>query len=439
MSVSDFFFRGKSFFFPHALPGIQENIPSSINVWAIFPRILKLSLKALWVFKARTLFILLAVALGVGALTIITAAMEGASKKAEEMAETFGPSAIFVAGGNLMYQPMGNRPRTLTWNDIERIRTALPGVVSVQPFLLREKMHASATSRRHIVASVVGSGKNYQATWNWDLQDGEDFSAHDVASGASVCLLGTLAARGLFGSQNPVGKIVTLEGTPLIVRGVLTPRNIVAAGVEQDDRLVLPASTMLRRFNLDRKYLNGIRINFASTRNMKGNALRVQALMRNLHGIEEGGADDFLVISPLVVLQFVSFLRGGFGVFLGVTALAALLVGGVILANLFHLSVTERQVEIGIKKAVGASDSSILLQFLMEACALTLMGAVFGLMLGVVLSDILAEFDMLELKLSATVFATACLAALVVAFAFGLKPARRAAQLEPVLALKEGR
>jgi len=430
-----------------ALPSSSPEIPDravdnkhheNISTLALFPRIFRLSLKALWVFKARTIFILLAVALGVGALTIITAAMEGASKKAEEMAETFGPSAIFVAGGSLMYQPMGNRPCTLTWTDIERIRTALPGVVSVQPFLLKEKMHATADSRRHTVASVVGSGENYQHTWNWALQAGEDFSAQDIASGASVCLLGSIAARGLFGGQNPVGKIVTLAGTPLIVRGVLTSRSIVAAGVEQDDRLVLPASTMLRRFNLDRKYLNGIRINFASTQNMRGNERRVQALMRELHAIKEGEADDFLVISPLVVLKFVSFLRGGFGIFLGVTALAALLVGGVILANLFHLSVTERQEEIGIKKAVGATNASILLQFLLEACALTSMGAMLGLVLGAVLSDVLAEFDMLELKLSPSVFFAACLAALIVAFVFGLKPARRAAELEPVLALKGG-
>lgn len=421
---------------------IMSNIAGKghyISLWLLFPRIFLLAIKALWVFKARTIFILLAVALGVGSLTIITAAMEGAEKKAEKMAEAMGPTAIIVGGGNSMYQPMGNRPRTLTWTDIERLRTALPGVVSVQPFLLQEKMNATAGSNRHLVASVVGIGENYQVTWNWALQEGEDFNKQDIARGTSVCLLGSITARVLFGNKSPVGKIVNLEGTPLIVRGVLTPRNIAAAGVEQDDRVVLPVSTMLRRFNIDRKYLNAIRINFASPDNMLGNEQRVRALMQKLHSIEAGEPDDFLVLSPLMILKFVSFLKGSFGIFLGITALAALLVGGIILANLFHLSVTERYVEIGIKKAMGATDNAIMLQFLLEACALTLMGAMLGIGFGAALSQVLEQFNMLELNLSITVFITACIAALIVALAFGLNPARRAAQLEPILALKGSR
>lgn len=409
-----------------------------VPVLAVLPRVLRLALRTIVVFRARSVFIVLAVAFGVAALTVIVAAMEGAGRKAEELADTFGPSAIFVAGGNLMYQPMGNRPRTLTWNDVRRVGSELPGAVSVQPFLLREKMPASGGGRRHLVASVVGTGENYRATWNWPLAEGEDFTAADVQGGAGVCLLGSMVARGLFGSRSPVGDVVMLDRVPLVVRGVLQPRNIVAAGVEQDDRIVLPATTMVRRFNLDRTYLNGIRINFASPEGMDGNAKRVQALLRVLHGRQPDEADDFLVVSPLVVLRFVSFLKGGFGVFLGVTALAALLVGGFILANLFHLSVAERQTEIGMKKAIGATDAAILTQFLAEALYLTTLGAMAGLGLGLVIARMLERLDMLTLRLSPAVFMAAFVAALAVALVFGLQPARRAARMEPVTALKEG-
>ncbi len=409
-----------------------------VPVLAVLPRVLRLALRTIVVFKARSVFIVLAVAFGVAALTVIVAAMEGAGRKAEELADTFGPSAIFVAGGNLMYQPMGNRPRTLTWNDVRRVGSELPGAVSVQPFLLREKMPASGGGRRHLVASVVGTGENYRATWNWPLAEGEDFTAADVQGGAGVCLLGSMVARGLFGSRSPVGDVVMLDRVPLVVRGVLQPRNIVAAGVEQDDRIVLPATTMVRRFNLDRTYLNGIRINFASPEGMDGNAKRVQALLRVLHDRQPGEVDDFLVVSPLVVLRFVSFLKGGFGVFLGVTALAALLVGGFILANLFHLSVAERQTEIGMKKAIGATDAAILTQFLAEALYLTTLGAMAGLGLGLVIARMLERLDMLTLRLSPAVFMAAFVAALAVALVFGLQPARRAARMEPVAALKEG-
>jgi putative ABC transport system permease protein len=409
-----------------------------VPVLAVLPRVLRLALRTIVVFRARSVFIVLAVAFGVAALTVIVAAMEGAGRKAEELADTFGPSAIFVAGGNLMYQPMGNRPRTLTWNDVRRVGSELPGAVSAQPFLLREKMPASGGGRRHLVASVVGTGENYRATWNWPLAEGEDFTPADVQGGAGVCLLGSMVARGLFGSRSPVGDVVVLDRVPLVVRGVLQPRNIVAAGVEQDDRIVLPATTMVRRFNLDRTYLNGIRINFASPEGMDGNAKRVQALLRVLHDRQPGEADDFLVVSPLVVLRFVSFLKGGFGVFLGVTALAALLVGGFILANLFHLSVAERQTEIGMKKAIGATDAAILTQFLAEALYLTTLGAMAGLGLGLVIARMLERLDMLTLRLSPAVFMAAFVAALAVALVFGLQPARRAARMEPVAALKEG-
>ncbi|MEG6504840.1 ABC transporter permease [Nitratidesulfovibrio sp. 1201_IL3209] len=409
-----------------------------VPVLAVLPRVLRLALRTIVVFRARSVFIVLAVAFGVAALTVIVAAMEGAGRKAEELADTFGPSAIFVAGGNLMYQPMGNRPRTLTWNDVRRVGSELPGAVSAQPFLLREKMPASGGGRRHLVASVVGTGENYRATWNWPLAEGEDFTAADVQGGAGVCLLGSMVARGLFGSRSPVGDVVVLDRVPLVVRGVLQPRNIVAAGVEQDDRIVLPATTMVRRFNLDRTYLNGIRINFASPEGMDGNAKRVQALLRVLHDRQPDEADDFLVVSPLVVLRFVSFLKGGFGVFLGVTALAALLVGGFILANLFHLSVAERQTEIGMKKAIGATDAAILMQFLAEALYLTTLGAMAGLGLGLVIARMLERLDMLTLRLSPAVFMAAFVAALAVALVFGLQPARRAARMEPVAALKEG-
>lgn len=402
----------------------------------ILRRIFTQSAMSLAVYKARTFFIVAAVAMGIGALTVIVAAMGGASRKAEELADTFGPTAIFIAGGNLMYQPMGNRPKTLTWEDIRGIANLLPGVVSVQPFLLQEKITATAGSQRHLVASVIGSGENYQSTWNWPLQTGSDFTAADTRTGESVCLLGSMVAHKLFGKTDPVGQRIVLGKTPLTVLGVLAPRNIVAAGVEQDDRVVLPAVALLRRFNMDRKYLNGIRINFSSPEGMQGNADRVHSLMRALHKKIGETPDDFLVVSPLVVLRFVSFLKGGFGIFLGVTALAGLIVGGCILANLFHISVTERQTEIGLKKALGATSQAIMIQFFLEALCLTLTGAVAGLGLGCVISLCLERLDILKLRLSFPVFLGAFVAALCVALFFGLRPARKAASFEPVAALK---
>lgn len=402
----------------------------------IMARVARIALRSLSAYRLRSAFVSGAVALGIASLTVIVAAMDGAARKAEELADVFGPNAIVVVGGTLMYQPMGTRPQTMTWGDITLIRQTLPGVISADPYILRENVSAKANGRTYEVAQVIGAGADYQASFNWPLLAGNDLTAEDVEAARNTCIIGTIVADKLFGRKTPLGEHISLNGQPYVVKGVLTPRNLIGAGVEQDDRVVLPAKTMLSRFNMDRKHMTGVRINFSSSRGMQGNTDRVRELLRFSHGIGPDRPDDFLILSPLVVLQFVNFLKGGFGFFLGVTAISALLVSGFILANLLHLSVSERQMEIGMKKALGATNKAILLQFLLEALGMTLVGAVAGIGLGAALACLLETKDLLTLKLSFGAFASAFIAATTVALFFGMRPARRAASLQPIHALK---
>lgn len=399
-------------------------------------RIAHSAVRSLAAYRLRSAFVSSAVALGIASLTVIVAAMGGAARKAEELADIFGRNAIVVMGGTLMYQPTGNRPQTMTWDDITLIRKTLPGVISADPYILREKITTKAGGRTYEVAQVIGVGADYQASYNWPLLAGNDLTPEDVEAARNTCLIGTIVADRLFGHKNPLGEQITLNGQPCIVKGVLVRRNLIGAGVELDDRVVLPARTMLSRFNMDRKHMTAIRINFASDRGMQGNTDRVRDLIRFSHGLGPGEPDNFMVVSPLVILQFVNFLKGGLGFFLGVTAISALLVSGFILANLLHLSISERQAEIGIKKTLGATNKAILLQFLIEALSMTLIGAVAGMGLGTLLSSFLENKNLLSLEFSFGAFASAFIAATAVALFFGMRPAKRAASLQPIHALK---
>lgn len=404
---------------------------------AVIPcRILRLSLRAFAAYKAQSAFVVSAVALGISALTIIVAAFDAAAVKADALVKDFGPEAIFAAGGNSVEVPLGNRPLTLTLKDIAAIRTALPGVAKAEPFLLVENVTARAGQGRHEVASVVGTGPGYQEVWDWKLTEGRDLNQSDMARGEKVCLLGTIAAEKLFGGTPPVGRTLELRDVTLTVIGLLETRDVVASGAELDDRIVLPYTTLINRFNLNPEYVNGIRIKYLPGADMRENGKTLRAFLRAQHRLPTGTADDFMVVTPLDILRFVSFLKGGFLVFLGLTAFVSLLVSGFILANLFYLSVSERTVEIGLKKALGASTRHILLQFLFEVLQLTTCGALAGLVLGAAIGAVLNQLDLLVLRMSGRLFVAALAAATFVALAFGLRPALAAARLNPVAALK---
>ena len=409
-----------------------------INSFAVLTtyRIFRLSLQAFAAHKAQSAFVISAVALGISALTIIVAAFDAATVKADALVKDFGPEAIFIAGGNSVEVPLGNRPLTLTLQDIAEIRTAMPGVTKAEPFLLIENVTARAGQGRHEVASVVGTGPDYQGVWDWKLTEGRELNQTDIARGEKVCLLGTIVAEKLFGGTPPVGRTLELRDVTLTVVGLLETRDVIASGAELDDRIVLPYTTLINRFNLNPEYVNGIRIKYLPGTNMQENGKTLREFLRVRHRLPTGTADDFMVVTPLDILRFVSFLKGGFLVFLGLTAFVSLLVSGFILANLYYLSISERTVEIGLKKALGASTQHILLQFLFEILQLTTCGAMAGLVLGALIGAILNQLDLLVLRMSGHLFVSALAAATFVALAFGLRPALAAARMNPVAALK---
>jgi putative ABC transport system permease protein len=395
---------------------------------------------ALLAHKARSLFVVAAVAMGIAALTVIVASVDGARRKALEIVDFFGPDAVLVLGGDIENRPVGQRTNTLTWSDARAIARSLPGAYAVLPMRSVRAVTLRYGNKNHEAPTVVGATENYAATWNWPLSEGRDLSEEDIARGAKVALIGDAPAKALFGDASPIGRTVMVKNLPVQIVGRLSYRGFTGGGsdVSVDDRLIMPISTLTQRFNLDRNYFRGLRVRFHDPDLIGVHMENLRALLRHEHKLGPTIPDDFTIMSASEILKFLTAFTGGLVAFLGVTAGVAILVGGFVLANLMFLGVSERRVEIGLRKAVGATSGAILIQFLSEAVYLTLAGAILGVGLGVGLGESLSRLGMLELRLSPKIFVLSLAAALAIALAFGLRPARKAAGLDPIEALRGG-
>lgn len=392
--------------------------------------------QALWAAKTRSLFVVAGVALGIASLTIIVAAVDGAERKANEMVALFGPDAALVLGGNIESRAVGQRTLTLSYEDAAALRRSLPGAYLVVPMRAKSNVQVRYAGRVTQVPLVVGTTAGYARAWDWPLSEGRDLTEADLTHSARVGLIGDTIAQELFGKQSPIGRTVLMDRFPVQIVGRLSYRGVTGGGGAVDDRIIMPITTLTKRFHLDRKYFRALRVKFHDPEHMSAHVENLRSLLRHLHNLRPEEDDDFSILTADEILQFLSTFKGGLVLFLGVTALVAMVVGGFVLANLFYLGVDERRSEIGLKMALGAPRWAILVQILLEAVGLTLIGAVLGMFLGMAMGQLLARLGVLEILFSWKVFGFALFASLAIGLVFGLKPARRAASMTPIEALK---
>ncbi len=399
-------------------------------------RLSRMALEAVWAYKLRSFFVVAGVALGIASLTVIVASVEGAQRRAFEIVKFFGPDAVLVFGGNIQSRAVGQRTRTLTYADAERLRQSLPGAYLVVPMRGKSDVPIRYGNQKAQLSRVIGATAGYAEVWNWPLAEGRDLSEEDVARGAKVGLIGERPAKELFGDASPVGRTILIDKLPVQIVGLLSYRGISGGGGSVDDRIILPITTLTQRFNLDRKYFQALRVKFISPESMVFNVANLRSMLRHLHHLRPGELDDFTILTSDEILKFLSMFKGGLLLFLGVTAVVAIIVGGFVLANLFYLSINERQTEIGLKKALGAKSGAILFQILVEAVCLTLIGALVGMALGMGLGQLLNRLGLLQIVFSWKVFTLSVIAAVAIGVIFGLKPARQAASMPPIDVLK---
>jgi putative ABC transport system permease protein len=381
------------------------------------------------------LFCLVSVALGISSITVIVAATEGAYKKAFEIVDRFGPDSLLVLGGGEEARAIGQRQKTITLEDIEAVKQAFDSAYFVVPMTSMRDVTVSYKENKY-QTFVVGSTSDYSRAWTWPVVQGSDFTEEDVKGLRNVGLIGQYLVKELFGNEDPVGKYILVKGIPVQIVGVLSERGTSPAGDRLDDRIVIPISTLMRKLQNETKYVSAFRIRFVDQENLYNYVTELGLFLRKRHGVPEGEPDDFRIISPKEIIKFLVALTGSLVVFLGVTGIISLIVAGFVLANLFLLSVRERTNEIGIRRAAGAKKRDILLQFLLESVIITTIGGLFGFLLALSSSQLLMSIAEFPIYFSWKAFVVGLLLSWVIGIGFGLQPARRAADLKPIEAIR---
>jgi putative ABC transport system permease protein len=389
--------------------------------------------------KVRTGLTMLGIIIGVGAVIAMLAIGAGTEQAIVGEIEGIGTNLLFVATN---YEDVTN-PEPLTLQDAEALSDPAfaPSVAAVAPVVQGQAELTYAGNGT--TASLVGVTEDYNRVQTIELSEGEFFTSTQVTGLASAAILGTNVAEDLFErSDGLVGETVRVNGQPFRVVGILKKEGGSEFGSSPDDQILVPLTTAQTRL-LPRKESNQVDLIYVSAITsdaVKAAEDEISIILRDRHNIKLA-EDDFIILTQELFLDFASTVTGVFTIFLGGVAGISLLVGGIGIMNIMLVSVTERTREIGLRKAVGAKKSDIMTQFLIESSLLSLIGGSLGIVLGWILSLVIGRIaaanDFLldpVITLNAVLLATLFSAA--VGLFFGLYPANRAAQLEPIEALR---
>ena len=385
--------------------------------------------------RLRSILMMMSIVIGVGMLAAVMFIGQGTREHVLTLVARHGLDMIMVRPGGTeqIFAPETDRTVVaLSTEDTEAIAQSIPNVrrtSSAQNERNWDVVYGDQTIQQRIFA--------VEPEWaairrRGGFRYGEMFSEGDLQRAERVCVLGSVTSETLFGDENPVGKTIRIGNNPYQVVGVFNTIGTSAAGsTDWDFRIVVPLMTGTKRL-FGRLYLEQIIVQVSDIDQLAETAEEMRGLLRQRHGIAPGAPDDFFVREPEDVEEAALSTSDTLSYLLLATAAIAFLVGGLIIMNLMLLSVSERVQEIGLRRASGARRGDILLQFLTETLLVTLAGGVVGLIVGVVASLLLSDL----VKISWLPLVIAVVACAVVALVFGMVPARKAAAVDPIVALR---
>jgi putative ABC transport system permease protein len=400
----------------------------------------RIAVRALWRNKLRSFLTALGIVIGVAAVIAMVAIGEGARAKVEEQFSAMGSNLLIVMPGTSTTSGArggsGTQP-TLTWDDLKAIQTEVSSVHEAAPQLRSSSQIMSEDSNWS--TQIYGVTPEYFSIRTWGIATGSAFSRTDVDGGLKIALLGQTVVDKLYlPGVDPVGQTVRIRNIPFIVAGVMEKKGQSSYGSDFDDAVFIPVSTFRARIQGGLPtYLMGSVFVSANTADTTAKAERqIRELLRSRHHLEEGVDDDFFVRNMTELASAAAEGTKTLTALLASVAAVSLLIGGIGIMNIMLVSVTERTREIGIRMAVGARPFDIMAQFLIEALALSVLGGLIGIALGLFSAHRLAtEFDWPMLIRPAVIGIAVGFSALV-GIGFGLYPARKAAQLDPIEALR---
>jgi len=398
----------------------------------------RLALLAITRSTLRASLTILGILIGVAAVVTVTALGAGARDKVTDQIQNMGSNVIMVApqsaAASGARSALGAGAR-LTEEDAKAIVRESVSVAAVAP-ALRARSQIVA-GERNWSAQVIGSNRSFFTVRNWAVKSGAQWEEHDEATKAKVCVLGSTVATKLFGQEDPVGRSVRIGRYGFRVVGVLESKGEAPFGGDQDNMVLMPIGSMRGRILKTAPGFAGVLLVSATSADTTQRAVKqIDAILRQRHRIAEDREPDFWIRTQQEFQQMQASIYGLLTVLLVCIAAVSLVVGGIGVMNIMLVSVTERTREIGIRMAIGARAPDIMTQFLVEAVVLSLIGGVAGALAGLGAIAFLGGSLGWPMKLDPTALAVAVATSAATGIAFGFFPARRAAALDPIVALR---
>ncbi len=398
--------------------------------------ILTIAFDALIRNKMRSLLTMLGVIIGVGAVIAMIAIGQGASFSVESQIASLGQNVLMIYPGATARGGVSGGAgsiSTLTVADAEAIVEQCPSVAYMSP-ILRANSQVIA-GNLNWSTSVQGGTADFFAIRDWKLDNGELFSDADVKASAKVCVIGKTVANNLFQGSDPVGQMIRIRNIPFKIVGTMKSKGQSVSGQDQDDIIVAPYTTVQKRI-LGINFIWGIMVSAISKDKIFQAQQEITDVLRVRHRLQLWDENDFTVRNQTDIAETATATSKIMTILLGSIASVSLLVGGIGIMNIMLVSVTERTREIGIRMSIGARRRDILSQFLMEAMVLSLLGGSIGIIFGVTGSNLISKFAGWPTFVSESSIFLAVFFSMAVGVFFGFYPARKAASLNPIDALR---
>lgn len=402
-----------------------------------YANLTKIATTALKRNKFRAILTMLGIIIGVGSVIAMLSIGESSKQSIREEMSDMGTNMIFVMPGQQRRGGvmMGNsNTKSLTLKDIEALRKEAKNITAVSPQVSTSGQ--AVNGNNNWPTTIYGADVSYLDIRKYELEDGRIFTDKEIKSLAKVCLVGQTVVENIFPSGiDPIGQTIRFGGIPLKVIGVLKEKGENGMGMDQDDMIIAPYTSVQRRM-LAITHIQSIYASAVSEEQSEAAIEEIETILRRQHKLKEGDDDDFEVRSQAEMVEMVSSVTDMLTLLLGAVAGISLLVGGIGIMNIMFVSVTERTKEIGLRMSVGGRGFDIMMQFLIEAVMLSILGGIIGIIFGTALSY-LASFALdMPFVVDTQAVGLSFLVCSVIGIFFGWYPARKAANLDPIDAVR---